>query len=144
MGYRRNRTVPLVFTSEEMAGFTATAKVITTDEWLEVAELVSTDGFAYLPYNRDRIARMHELLAGSVVEWNLEDDNGATVPFSLEAFKAQDKWFQAAIVDAWVDQMVQVNDPLERPSSNGPAEGLADLPMTETPTAPDAPASLAS
>lgn len=130
MGYRRNRTVPLVFTGE-MAEFEATAKVISLDEWFEVAELCATTIY-YVPTNKPRLDRIHELMLASLVEWNLEDDDGAPVPVSAEAFAAQDRWFQSALADAWVDQMVQVSDPLDQPSSSGPTE-LAEIPMAENP-----------
>lgn len=130
MGYRRNRTVPLVFTGE-MAGFEATARVISLDDWLEVAEMCATTIY-YVPSNKERIDRLNELCVASLTAWNLENDDGTPVPVSLEAFRAQDRWFQAAVLDAWVDQMVQVSDPLDQPSSSGPQE-LAEIPMTENP-----------
>ena len=132
MGYRRNRTVPLVFTGE-MAEFEATAKVVSIDDWFDAAAL-ARHGLVFLPENKERIDKLIGLVVDNITEWNLDDEDGDRLPVTVEAFKTQDKWFQATVIDAWIDQMVQVKDPLDRPSSSGPsAEGtdLAEIPMTE-------------
>jgi hypothetical protein len=137
VGYRRNRTVPLVFTGE-LADFTATARVATIDEWFDACDIVLA-GIAYVPSNRERITQITTQVVESITEWNLEGEDGEPLPVTVEAFKAQDRWWQATVINGWLDQMAQVSDPLEMPSSSGEASELADLPMTE----PD-PASLAS
>lgn len=126
VGYVRHKTIGLVFDGD-MADLEVTMRVMSIDTWLEMCEL-SVGGLAFLPGNRARLDRYRELLLDHAVSWSLETPDGEPVPFTLDEFRAQDKDFQAAIMDAWTQQAVSISAPLDDESTDGPA--LDAIPMT--------------
>lgn len=127
VGYVRHKTIGLVFDGD-LADLEVTMRMMSIETWLELCDLTG-QGLAFLPHNRERLDRYRELLIDHQAGWNLEDADGTPVPFTLEDFKAQDKDFQAAVMDAWMFQAVAVPVPLDEQSNDGPA--LEAIPMTQ-------------
>lgn len=135
VGYVRHKTIGLTFDGD-MADLEVTMRVMSIDTWMELCALTA-GGLDFIPDNIERIDRYREILIEHAESWSLEEPAGTPVPFNMEKFKAQDKDFQAAIMNAWADQVVAVPVPLGEPSTGGPPVPLAEIPM-------DLPASQAS
>jgi hypothetical protein len=67
----------------------------------------------------------------SVIEWNLEDEDGQPVERTVEAVRAHvDRHYLLVILRAWVDTVVGVPAPLERRSPDG-EQSPVELPPME-------------
>lgn len=68
------------------------------------------------------------ILAGQLIEWNIEDDDGP-VPVSLDAVMAQELDFNMTIVNAWREAIAGVSAPLDSDSPDGGPSLEASIPM---------------
>lgn len=68
----------------------------------------------------------------TLVEWNLVDDKGDTLPLTVESLLVTEDTVVAAIVDAWV-QAGRPSVPLEQPSTPGVTESAPPEEMTRDP-----------
>ncbi|GAB3156207.1 hypothetical protein GCM10027258_62290 [Amycolatopsis stemonae] len=59
-----------------------------------------------------------EVFVRALVEWNLEDDEGKTLPFTVEALLGTQDNVVNAMLNAWVDAG-RPPAPLEQPSTSG-------------------------
>ena len=134
MGYRRPaKAYRLKFADEDMAGLEVTARSLPIGEFLKLTELASLgdDPKAATSGMTD----MFRVLAGSLISWNLEDEDGKPVPASYEGIVGQDFDFVMKIVTAWMEAMSAVAPPLPNGSSNGTGSGL-ELSMPMAPLSP--------
>lgn len=89
-----------------------------------IADLVSLSGVddlesgTFTDRDMEIVDSVYETLAGRIVEWNLETEDGAPVPVSAEAIAEQDIEFVMELVKAMVGEY-DVPDPLPVPSSVG-------------------------
>ena len=66
------------------------------------------------------LSRAINPLVKRITWWNLQDEAGAPVPVSREAFEEQfDVASATALVGAWATAVMEVSAPLEEPSSDG-------------------------
>lgn len=129
MGYVRRKTFALMLDGD-LAELEVEMRVCTVDLWLELCEL--TEGrLALLPENRERWERTREIFIEHAVAWDLEDEDGAPVPFTLEGMRSQDKDLEVDVVSAWIQQLVAVPVPLGDGSTGG--QPPTSIPMDDPP-----------
>jgi hypothetical protein len=100
-----------------MTKITALAASLTSDDAPVEEKLAKAD-------------ELFHLMAGCLVAWNLEDEQGEPVPASYEGLADQDADLVAGIAFAWMETAVSVDTPLPESSNGGPAPmPEASLPM---------------
>lgn len=134
MGYRRERKVyRLNFEGDpEMDGLVVKVRSTSIGNLLQVAGLLVLADRDVDELQPDDIARLDQLFdgfAGSLVEWNLEDEQGTPVPATPDGVKGQDADFILPIVKAWFTAMNGVPTPLGAPSSDGGRSLERSIPM---------------
>jgi hypothetical protein len=85
----------------------------------------------------DQIDAMIELFAELLLEWNVEDDDGAPVPTTAVGLATLPAPFVMSLIKAWGEQMresVQVPAPLDEGSTGGSLSGLPSTPLLDDPT----------
>lgn len=70
-----------------------------------------------------------EVMAGLLVSWNLDDDEGQPVPCDANGLLSQPIEFMRAILLAMQQNILGVSPPLSRPSSDGSQSLEVSLPM---------------
>lgn len=135
-GYRRPAKVyRLKFADEDMAGLEVMARSLPLGEFLKVSELAgAVDDAQGMASSAGQLFRV---FAGSLMEWNLENDFGDPVPADLDGVLSQDLDFIMKIVMAWVSAMSDVDTPLPNGSSNGATSALEhSIPMAPRSSSP--------
>lgn len=124
MGYKPKRKLfNLDFAGTEHEGLVVSIRGLNTGQYMDLWEAkteAETGG---------ETGRVLHLLAGQLVSWNVEDDEGLLVAPTLDGIKSQDLDFNLAIVNAWTTAMAGVPAPLEQSSSDGGLSLEASLPM---------------
>jgi hypothetical protein len=131
MGYKRKRGLDLEFpdsftdaSGEKLAVCIASG---TMEEFFTVREvwrrpLVDADTV------RAEMAEIYDILEPKLVSWNLEEDDGAAIPFTRDTLAAQDRVLVATIVDSWLNAVEGVSRPLVQPSPAGEQSVVASIP----------------
>jgi hypothetical protein len=122
----------LKFADGDYAGLEVTMRSVSIGE---MRALQGTDGEES---GRDGFDRMAELVASHMVAWNREDEDGNSLPPTMESIEDEEPSLINLIIDRWTDAVAGVSAPLEQPSSSG-----APVPVESIPMAPLSP-SLAS
>jgi hypothetical protein len=125
-GYRRQpKQYRLRFEDPDMEGFVCLAKSVTVDEFIELSAMAA--GMA--TGQTSDLTPIFELLSRSIVEWNLEDDEGEPLKPTTEVIRAQDIDFTMSILMGWMGAIASVSPPLSGSSPNGgiPSEVSAQL-----------------
>ena len=118
MGYRRKtKTYRLEFTDPDFEGLVVRAKSLPLREFLEMSDLAS-EAARDPAKGSEQTIHLLRRFAGSLVEWNLEDEFGDPVPTTYDGVVGQDYGFILAIIDAWMTAVADV-DPTSRASANG-------------------------
>jgi hypothetical protein len=118
VGYRVKRKVyKLVFADEEMAGLEVVARSMTTGQLIELNGKDSGHG------------AQSDAFASALVSWNLEDEDGAPVPATLEGIRSLEVDFTLKIMNAWLDAVNGVSAPLDPSSSGGLPSVVGSIPM---------------
>ncbi len=116
---------------EEYADVKVITKGLTVGEALEFAEFI--DGLRIAPVMTvEEIKRRdtsYALFATRVVEWNLQDAEGAPLPATLEGMWALDWTWGRDFLRAWVMATTEVAGPLGRPSTDGTQSEVVSIPM---------------
>lgn len=119
MGFRLNRTYLLKFEGD-LAG--AEVRIKATP----VAALVELTGT--IEYER-----LGELLAEYVIEWNLDDENGETIPLEGPAILANcEEVVLAKILGEWQRAAKGITAPLDGRSTSGEQSPEELIPMDES------------
>jgi hypothetical protein len=63
-------------------------------------------------------------LAGHLVSWNLDGDDGQPLPVTYEGLVQEDLGFALKVFKGWYGAMTSVDTPLPNGSSNGHSSGL--------------------
>lgn len=58
-------------------------------------------------------------LAGLILEWNVEDDDGAEIPLNEDALFKTPPAFSMLLLRKWMEAVVEVPAPLDRRSGDG-------------------------
>jgi hypothetical protein len=118
MGYRRTKKkYRLTFEDEDLAGLEVLMGSLSIAEFMELTE-ASTAAQAAGDTAGNAVTGLLEKFAGSIVSWNLEDEDGSPVPATFDGVKAQELGFVMSVVMAWMDAVAAV-DPTSRASANG-------------------------
>jgi hypothetical protein len=130
VGYRAPvKAYRLKFADEDMAGLEVTARSLPIGEFLKLSDLagLAQDDPAAMSKGATETFRV---LAGALMSWNLEDEQGQPVPATYEGIVSQDLDFVMKIVNAWMSAMTDVAPPLPGGSSGGVPSALEQsIPM---------------
>jgi hypothetical protein len=127
MGYvDKPKVYRVVFDSpdDDQHGFEARMRGVSSGQALDLMGLQDVD-----ETDAATVAGIFQALADAIVTWNLEDSDGNPVRPSLEAVKARDFSRNMALFGLWIEAVIGVSGPLERPSSDGGRALLASIPM---------------
>ena len=128
VGFRRKpKTYRLRFEDPDLDGLVVTARSLPIGTFLEVTELSALPQDD--PASAKAASQMIRVFAGSLVEWNLEDEHGDPVPATYEGVCTQELDFVMTIITAWMQAMADVNPNLPQTSRGGPNALEASLPM---------------
>ena len=125
--FRRERKLyQLTFDDPELDGFECVMSGVSLDRFIEIsalaAELETPAG-----RTRENIEAQFTTLAASLVEWNLDDEDGNPVPCDYDGLADQDFDFVMAIMLGWMKAISQVSVPLDSGSSSGETSPEASL-----------------
>lgn len=112
----------------EFDGLEVTMRSLPVEQFLSVSEtaLAARDG------NDSGIQAAGEMvraIAGALVEWNLDDEDGQPIPATYEGLCSQDIDLVLAISRAWMTAMGGVEPPLPDGSSDGATSLEPSIPM---------------
>ena len=119
MGFKANRTVyKLVFDDPEFEGLIVRIRSGTLAERQEFDEITTNEV-------------LFEFFERMLVEWNAEDDHGATLPLTADGIRQLEPATFRKIQQAWINAVREIPAPLEQPSNDGETSEVASIP-TET------------
>lgn len=125
MGYRKKRTVyKLVFEDPDLDGLEVVARSVPLESLLSVQRLIST-----ADSNPEDAEALFRKLAGVLVSWNLETEEGETVPCTFEGLAAQEFPFVMEILNAWQAAMVTVPKASPNGLNGGATSPAPSIPM---------------
>lgn len=131
----QKRTYRLSFEAEDMAGLEVRAHSLSVGAMLDMARLSDS-----ARENPDDAERMFAEFARALVSWNLEDETpGADgvgmepIPATYEGLRSLDLDFALQVIQAWIQAVSGVPDPLAGNSSGGRRSVEASLPMEPLP-----------
>lgn len=132
MGYRpKRKTYLLEFEDPDLNGLEVKVRGLSTGQVLDLTT-AKEDG------SDESIRSLLMLLAGQLIEWNVEDDAGRPVPADLDGVRSQEIAFNMAIINAWEQALVGVPAPLESGSPSGePSPVELALPMEPLSPSPE-------
>lgn len=121
MGYRPPRKIyQLDFTGTDYEGLAVKMRGLTVGEELELDALRAQEG-------SDR--QVFELMAGLLVEWNVDDEQGQPVPATFDGVCTQDAAMVMAILIALQAATSGVSAPLPQSSPSGEPSLEVSIPM---------------
>lgn len=128
MGYRR-KTYKLVFADEEFDGLEVRTRGGSIDHLVQLTAITQLGAELVKPAGHAHRDEMYQLLAGRLLSWNLEDDQGQPVPVTVEALRQQDWPLVLGIAHAWMSAVAGVSRPLDSDSPSGQPFPEASIPM---------------
>jgi hypothetical protein len=96
---------------------------------MALTRLAETAGDGKEPEAFTGMAELFEGFADALVDWNVEDGDGAPTPADLSGVYAQDFDFVMFLVGEWIAAMGDVAAPLVPPSVSGGTSLEASIPM---------------
>lgn len=129
MGYKRARLYKLVFADPEFEGLEIRVKPSSIHTMLEAFRYQTLRSMS--PQQAiEQLPQLCDLMASRIVDWNLEHpDSDEVMPVSGASLMEQDLAFVRAVLDAWLETVVQVPAPLDRRSSDGEPSLEQSIPM---------------
>lgn len=129
MGSRRNPTLyKLTFDkSTDFPDFEITLRSLSIKKFKELG------GGKEGESESDAVARTAKFLAGQMVSWNREDEDGAPLPPTLESLEDEEPKLIFAIVNKWTEAVAGVSAPLDSDSDSGEISPVESL-LTEVPS----------
>jgi hypothetical protein len=125
MGYKRKaKTFVLGFEDEEYKGLEVKCKSLPMGDFLDVS-----GRFTKEKQTDEDVEAILKAFADSITEWNLEDDNDAQVPATLDGLKSLDLEFVFAMIAAWLGGISGVAGDLGKASTAGESFPEASIPM---------------
>ena len=117
--FRRERKLyQLTFDDPELDGFECIMSGVSLDRFIEIsalaAELETPAG-----RTRENIEAQFTTLAASLVEWNLDDEDGNAIPCDYDGLAAQDFDFVMKIMLGWMQALSSVPESLGKDSGSG-------------------------
>ena len=117
--FRRERTLyQLHFEEPELDGFECVMSGVSLDAFIGVSALAAK---LETPEGRtqENIEAQFTTLAGSMVSWNLDNDDGQPVPCDYEGLRVQDFDFVMKIKQGWMQALSSVPKASENDSPSG-------------------------
>jgi hypothetical protein len=132
MGYKRPK-FRLKFEREDMAGLEVTVRGLSVDGLLKLIRLADgLKGDGSITAKLETASQLFDAMAGSLVSWNLEDDDGP-VAADRDGIAAQDLGFLLGIVYPWIEAVASVDTPLPQGSASGqPSAAESTLGLAES------------
>jgi hypothetical protein len=123
MGYRKESTLyRLKF--EKYDGLTVDVKSMSVGDLMDLSSsATSVESLEDIKASVDQSNKLLEVFAKHLVRWNLEDEDGKTVPASLEGIRSQEMPFVLDIIINWMNQIVKVNENLGQKQNTMPNLG---------------------
>lgn len=128
-GFKPERTRYRIRGSGDLDGLLVEMRGISVGQFMEVAEMADLDPRNFSAAQLPQVRRLFDIVAGSLAEWNLLDDDGAPVPATYDGVMSQDFPLVMSIIEGWMEAIGGVPTPLDQRSSDGKPSGVAGIPM---------------
>lgn len=125
---RQHKQYRLTFDGTVLDGLVATVRSVPVGTMLQIAEMAS-DGAEFTPEGLKTLGALFELLADSLVDWNLQDDDGNPTPATIDGVRSLDMDEALLLIREWMKAAAGVSGPLDQPSSGGEPSAVVSLPM---------------
>lgn len=126
MGFKpQSKPLHLTFSDPEFEGLEISMRRVTVGQYRHILKVREDVDEA------DAVDEMLTLFVSSVHSWNLEDDQGATLPHTVDALNDLDYAFVDAVVETWMSELGGNSTPLPESSPAGEQSPVASIP-TET------------
>ena len=125
MGYRK---IPTIYTLDDIKGeegLIVRMKAIKVGALRKVMKATSNRGDS----SDESMEEVIALMAKSLVSWNLEDEKGKPVPANAKGIDDQELELLLAIMEAWMDAMIGVDEDLGKGSTSGASSPAPPLTM---------------
>lgn len=125
MGFKVERKI-LNLRFEDYDGMEVRARTVAFGQLLDVseqAETLRTDG------KMDKVRGFLALFTSRLESWNLEDEDGSSIPASEAGLLSLDTDMGLAILLGWFDAMTAVAPSLGKDSTSGPRFPEGSIPM---------------
>lgn len=133
MGFKKPVTLyKLLFEGTEYDGLEITTKSLSVGEMQEITKTsagISEKGISTTLGMVEASAEVLQRFADSIIEWNLEEDDGTPIRPSLNNVMNQEAAFVHTIVTAWMQATVGVSADLGKDSGSGGTFPEATIPM---------------
>lgn len=123
MGFRPEpKQYRLTFTDDpELAGLEVTVGSVSVGEYNQMLRQSLVDGLT--AETLDANDELLKLFASRLVSWNLEDQQGAAVPATLDGVLSQDRGLIAKVITAWQVALITVPKTSKTGSPDGQTTG---------------------
>lgn len=128
MGYVRDKKYKLIFEDPEFTGLEVVARPLPTGDYLEMVALMDEPAET-IRDSKDKHHRIYEIFVTALISWNLEKEDGAPVPATVDGLGGQDHEFCLELIRAYMDAVTGVPAPLELRSPSGDPSLEASIPM---------------
>lgn len=135
MGYQR-KTYRLVFEDPDFEGLEVRTRGGSIDHLVQMTALTTSGAELVRPDGQAKRDELYQLLAGRLLDWNLEDDQGQPVPVTVEALRQQDWVLVLEVAKAWMRAAAGVSRPLEPGSPGGQPSLEESIPMETSSMSP--------
>lgn len=134
MGFTRAKVYNLSFEQPDLAGLEVKVRSMPLERYFAVRALWRAEDKTL----DEKEVESRATFAEHLVSWNLEDDDGAAVPATLDGLAGQDYAFVDALVGAWMTTIggVPIAGPLVENSPDGPLLDPGSIPtepLSESP-----------
>ncbi len=120
----------LVFADPDMQGLVVEATSPPMGVFIDGASLADLDSDDAQSAGRlKEVDALFSHFAAALMSWNLEDEEGASIPATKAGLYTQDIDFVLAVIRAWVQVTTSVAAPLSDGSSAGGPSLVASIPM---------------
>lgn len=129
MGYTPNRKVFKLRFEGEYEGLEVKVRSIPLGQFLKFAGLLEIDTRNPSSEDMKELEALFGSFAKVLIEWNLEDEDGAPVPCNSEGLLSQDLDMVLTIILEWSNALSSVARPLHKASNGGKQFPEALIPM---------------
>jgi len=150
MGYKPKRKIYRIEPSGDYEGLVVRVRSVPVGQFMALADLadgVDSEALSGMASGEaiskfSQIGKMFEAFADALIEWNVEDDDGAPVPATLNGLYSQDFDMVMFLFGEWIGAMGGISGPLEQkptgsePTSAPESLGLASVstPLSDEPS----------
>lgn len=132
MGYVFDDLIELPFLTDKRRpdkrydGLVVRARSVPNDVMTRASELTE-GGLDVSHANAAAVAEVLELVAASLVDWNLTERDGTEVPCTLEGLNSRPHVLQFAVINAWTRGQLEISPDFGDGSASG--DGAVPIPM---------------